>query len=467
MRVVFATLFLLLFFGCSNAQADPINDSATVGRLEIRAITLSGNKITRDNIVFRELEFFVNRSYAPAELDSLMIKSRQNLLNRSLFNFVTITKTVDNGFCEVHISMIERWYIWPIPIFQFADRNLNAWLEKGDLNRLNYGVNLRVENFRGRMEVLNLVAQTGYDMIFASRWAIPYLDKNQVTGISVQGGMQYNHEVAYTTEGTKHLFYRSTLDFASKYFFGGVNITFRPKYNYLHDVGLSFSQYIFQDSLLKLNPDFSNTSNPTFLGLTYTFKLDFRDYKPYPLDGFYFDIQIQKLGLGIVSKDVDLLWVSTTFDQYIPLINRLYFAYNFSTKFSGAKKRPYLLSTGFGYNDLEIRGYELFVVDAQNIGLWRSNLKFEIIPQRTYQIPWIKSRKFSDIFFALYANLFFDMGYASNFQYYDQNPLVNQLLWGTGVGIDFVTYYDVVIRIEAAVNKQKKSGIFINLVAPI
>ncbi|MDP2722458.1 MAG: hypothetical protein Q8O72_06865 [Bacteroidales bacterium] len=467
MRVVFATLSVLFLFGCSIAFADTISDSTTGGKLEVKSITLSGNKITRDNIVFRELEFFVGRSYAPAELDSLMIKSRQNLLNRSLFNFVTITKTVDNGFWEVHISMIERWYIWPIPIFQFADRNLNAWLEKGDLNRLNYGVNLRVENFRGRMEVLNLVAQTGYDMIIASRWTTPYLDKKQVTGISLQGGMQYNHEVAFTTEDTKHLFYRSTLDFASKYFFGGVNVTFRPKYNYLHDIGLSFSHYIFQDSLLKLNPDFSNTTKPTFLSLAYTFKLDFRDFKPYPLDGFYFDIQIRKLGLGIVSKDVDLLWVSTTFDQYIPLFKRWYFAYNFSTKLSGDKNRPYFLSTGFGYNDLEVRGYELYVIDAQNIGLWRSNFKFEIIPQRTYQIPWIKSKKFSDIFFALYANLFFDMGYASNFQYYDQNPLVNQLLWGTGVGIDFVTYYDVVIRIEAAVNKQKKSGIFINLVAPI
>jgi len=59
------------------------------------------------------------------------------------------------------------------------------------------------------------------------------------------------------------------------------------------------------------------------------------------------------------------------------------------------------------------------------------------------------------------------MGYVSDYQYFQQNSLANQLIWGTGLGLDFVTYYDVVIRLEAAMNKQKKSGFFISFVAPI
>jgi len=59
------------------------------------------------------------------------------------------------------------------------------------------------------------------------------------------------------------------------------------------------------------------------------------------------------------------------------------------------------------------------------------------------------------------------MGYAYNKVSDPNNALSNQILWGTGVGIDFVTYYDVVIRFEYTLNKQKDHGFFINLVAPI
>jgi len=467
MRVVLTTFstFFLLF--SQMVLANVLTNGGLDGQLTVSTITLEGNKMTRDNIVMRELEFFVGTSYLPSQLDSLIVKSRQNLMNRSLFNFVTITKIIDRELCDIRISMIERWYIWPIPIIQFADRNLNAWIEKNDLKRLNYGIDLRVENFRGRMEKLNFVLQTGYDMVFAGHWTVPYLDKNQVTGLSLKGGVRFNHEVPYRTVNNKPVYYRSPDAYARDYIFGGINFTFRPKYNYLHDVGFSFSSYVFQDTLLKLNPDFSIGTTSQYFSLTYTFKLDFRDYKPYPLNGYYFDVQIQKMGLGLFPKGIDILWVGTTFDHYFPLISRWYFAYNFSTRLSGNKNRPYFLSSGLGYNDLNVRGYDLYVIDGQNMGLIKSNLKFELIPQKTYQINWIKSKKFSEIFLALYANVFFDMGYVSDYQYFQQNSLANQLIWGTGLGLDFVTYYDVVIRLEAAMNKQKKSGFFISFVAPI
>ncbi len=79
----------------------------------------------------------------------------------------------------------------------------------------------------------------------------------------------------------------------------------------------------------------------------------------------------------------------------------------------------------------------------------------------------VELSQFGKIFYALYANLFFDMGYAYNKVYDVDNELANQWLWGTGLGIDFVTYYDLVIRFEYTFNKQGDQGFFINLVAPI
>ena len=86
---------------------------------------------------------------------------------------------------------------------------------------------------------------------------------------------------------------------------------------------------------------------------------------------------------------------------------------------------------------------------------------------KTHRIKWIKNEKFGKLFYALYANLFFDAGYAHDTQSYSTNPLGNQLLWSTGLGVDFVTFYDIVIRLEYSINKQKETGLYVGLVAPI
>jgi len=305
MRLPLYPELLLLLILQSFWLANPAQTPSSSDMVLVDSVVLVGNKVTRDNIILRELEFSKGYSYPLEELDSLIVKSRQNLMNRSLFNFVTITKNVSGATCRIQVSVVERWYIWPIPIFQFADRNLNAWLQKGDLNRLNYGIDLRIENFRGRMERLNIIVQTGYDMRLAFRWTIPYLNAKQVSGLVVAGGMQYNHEVAFETVDNKQLYYHSAVNYARKFFFGTFNYTLRPGYNDLHNFGAGFYQYQFQDTLLKLNPDFSCGTVCRYFQLDYTFKLDFRDYKPYPLDGYYFDAQVLKMGLGIFNDGVD------------------------------------------------------------------------------------------------------------------------------------------------------------------
>jgi hypothetical protein len=45
--------------------------------------------------------------------------------------------------------------------------------------------------------------------------------------------------------------------------------------------------------------------------------------------------------------------------------------------------------------------------------------------------------------------------------------LDNKFIFGTGIGIDFVTYYDKVLRLEYGVNDMGETGFFIHFVAPI
>lgn len=465
------SIYLILTFLNQEINAQQISDSSLQNHIDsvsISKIVIEGNKITRDKIILREIEFRQGERISINDLDSLIIKSSQNLMNRSLFNFATITKETDGDQCVTKVDVTERWYIWPIPIIEFADRNFNAWWETRDFNRLNYGIDLRVENFRGRMEQLNFIVQFGYDKKLAAKWTIPYLTKNQVFGMSVYGGYQLNNEIAYGLEDNKPVFYSPADGYAQQWGFGSVDFTFRQKFNFLHTITLGLDHYRFADTILLIDPGFANKKSIFgFLSFGYLYKQDFRDYKPYPLIGYYFDAGILKQGLGVFDSEVNLWTISFVFDQYINIRKRWYFAYNFSGQFSNKTEIPYFLRPGIGYKGMEIRGYEYYVVNGQHIGVFKSNIKFEIIPRKVHRIKWIKTEKFGKIFYALYANLFFDLGYAYSNQNDPDNRYANQLLFGTGLGIDFVTYYDLVIRFEYTLNKQGNHGFFINLVAPI
>lgn len=466
----FITIFIIGFTTTiAFSENVVINNLGNDTIVTIGEISLEGNKVTKDKIILRELEVQTGLELNIDILDSLLIRSRQNLLNRSLFNFVTITKQVDNDIVEINVDVVERWYIWPIPIIQFADRNINAWLDKWDFGRVNYGIDLRVDNFRGSMESLNIVMQFGYDVVLAAKWSIPYLTKNQIFGMSLNGGVRLNHTATYQTIDNEEQFYTSHSGFAQQNVYGKIGLTFRPKYNYIHGIEFGFDQYVFQDTILKLNPDFgSENTDYNFFSVNYSFKMDFRDFKQYPLDGYYFDASISKDGFGIFNNDVNRISLGANFDQYLHLYRRWYFAYNLGGKVSNDnQKLPYFIKSGLGYFPNNIRGYELYVVDGQQVGKIKSNLKFEVLPQTKFNINWIKSTKFSEAFIAIYANLFFDMAYVVDNYTNEFNPLANQLLWGTGVGIDMITYYDLVLRVEYSVNKQGDSGFFVSFVAPI
>ncbi len=433
-------------------------------------IHISGNKHTKGNIILREIELKKGDTVYLHQLLHKIKKSRQNLINRSLFNTVEITpKRHDFNKVDLYVAVTERWYIWPIPILSYADRNFNVWWEKKDFSRVNYGINLQINNFRGRMEKLNVILQEGYDKTLKFDWKIPYINKKEKWGLEIFGGAIFNHETDYKLQNNKLVYLHEEKRYSKKWFTGQVKATFRPKYYFTHSFTLSFNHEEYGDTLLKLNPDFAY-SKPKFsyLSLEYNFKYDYRDYAPYPLNGFYAEADIQQNGLGIFSKEINLFRFYLIFDQYIPLHKRWYFAYSLSTQVIPNAYQPYFIQNGLGYKPMGIRGYQLYVIRGNWIGQFRTNVKFAIFPKKSYILDFIKTEKFNRFFFGLYANVFLDGAYVAN-----RSPeryhsfLNNRFLWGTGVGLDFVTFYDVVIRAEYVFNNIHEHHFFLSFVAPI
>ena len=157
-----------------------------------------------------------------------------------------------------------------------------------------------------------------------------------------------------------------------------------------------------------------------------------------------------------------------TFRKYWQVHQRIYVATGVNGKVSTGLQ-PYFIIRGIGYDRDVVRAYEYYLVDAQHFGILKSNIKFAIIPNQVKKINFIRTEKFSKIYYALYLNIFADAGYGIYNQDFGQetNDLQNAFLFGYGAGLDFVTYYDVVVRFEFSANLLNETGFFLHFRAPI
>ena len=90
----------------------------------------------------------------------------------------------------------------------------------------------------------------------------------------------------------------------------------------------------------------------------------------------------------------------------------------------------------------------------------------EIIEKTTFDIPYIKISQFKKSHYSLFLGLFSDMGYVIDNQNQRNSNLSNGLLWGNGLSIDYVTYYDKLIRIEFSINHLGEKGVFLHFSNP-
>ncbi|HTA27500.1 MAG TPA: hypothetical protein VK809_06920, partial [Bacteroidia bacterium] len=74
--------------------------------------------------------------------------------------------------------------------------------------------------------------------------------------------------------------------------------------------------------------------------------------------------------------------------------------------------------------------------------------------------------QFDKAYYAFYLTAFSDWGYVGSANPYVKNDyLANTPLNGNGIGLDFVAYYDIVLRFEYSVNKLNQGGFFLHFLA--
>jgi len=466
--------FLILgsFFSCLSQTSHFIDSIIPQTFIIIDSIKITGNKTTKEHIILRELVLKKNDTIITNDFEKKIERSISNLNNTSLFNLVAIDTISTTRGHVLLINVIERWYFWPFPYFELIERNFNTWWETKDLNKINYGLYFVKENFRGRREDIRFTFKRGFEEDYSISYNIPYINKKQTLGMGFMVGLRRNKEVAYNVLYNKLAYFRVNDFYIRENFQSTLQFSYRENFHQTHQLWLSFNKLSFADTLIKQNDFFSKNgiNTNTFFSINYFFKNDHRDIKAYPLKGYYFDFDINKHGLGLLANEnTNIFYIRSTYRRYYQLKERLFYALGNKIKYSNYDFQPFFLKKGLGFGNDYIRGYEYYVVDGISYWVFKNNIKYCLIKPTFKRIKFIKSEKFNAIHYAAYINLFFDTGYALDFAQaaHPSNNLSNSLLFGYGAGLDVVTYYDKVLRIEYSFNKMLEKGIFFNFVAPI
>lgn len=454
-------LFALLF-GAAGAQE----------ALRVSNIIIIGHERTREHVILREIPFQVGDTMQVADLESYKQKALETLTQTTLFNFVEANYTIiDNATVLWDFTVRERWYVWPGVVFSLAETNLNSWWQNKDFERINYGFYVQDLNFRGRREIVSLNFQYGWTRKIGLSYQIPGLNKKRTLGAGFQVFYANNREVNYGSRDNERLFFKDDR-FIQEEIVVNTRLEYRPRFYNRHRLNLGLHTVIIDDTVNTYAADYlpPERNRSQYVHLSYGFKREKRDNIGYPLTGYVIDAALDQDGLGLIhDNDVFLTSLATTFNTHHHLGGRWYAAQGLKTKVTliNDNETPYYFQRGLGYGSAFIRGYELYVIDGQHYALWKSNLKYNLLEKRTVDLNSGMAKKFDKFHYSVFLNVFADAGYVIDRINENVNPLANDLQYAAGLGLDFVTYYDVVVRFEGAINKQGQPGFYIHFKNPI
>lgn len=430
----------------------------------IRKVFISGNKRTHDRIILRELDIHPGDTISLLRVDTLLKANRNRVYNTRLFNSVDMVLLPDSANRkDLLIEVKERWYIFPIPIFELADRSFNEWWynQGRDLSRVNYGMRFSDKNFRGRKEELKLTLQAGFTSKLGLGYNVPYLNKKQTVGMDLNLTYDQNKQISYRTESNKQLFLKKE-DLLRERYKASLTFFYRKSFFGTHFFEFAYNYNTVTDTIVQLNPSYFGEGKRQRYGLfRYTFSYDKRDVRAYAHKGYFWDIQFEQNGIT-PWEDVQYSVLESTFSKYFSLPHHFIVASLSKVKGNVFGHVPYFNIRALGYDQDYVRGYDLYVVDAPFFALQRVTLRKLLFQKELNFRSLVPIEQFNALPMAVYLTSYYDLGYTYSKALFPGNSyLGNELLRGGGFGVDVVTYYDNVFRFEYSINKMLESRVYL------
>ena len=464
-------LFFLLPFIFLNFHSGFSQPSFTATRIEYK-----GLKRTKNSIVQRELTFKSGLEILIEDTALLFKRSALNMFNTKLFNYCSYSidslrfdSATSHSYGIVVFHLNERWYTFPIPIFELADRNFNEWwYDRGaDLRRVNVGLRFLQNNVRGRNEDLTVGFQGGFTKRMEMSYLFPYLDKAQTWGLKFSGSFSNNKDVAFRSVKNRLVFKRDEDSFGRERTSFGIQLSKRRSIYSYHFIEVNYGFNRISDFIFDLNQAYFNGSKfQRSSELKYVFTKDKRNLRNFATKGYLLSFSATRI--GFFKTDNFRLWaLRTSASKYFTLADGILFSTKIDGEISTPEVQPYYGNRVLGFENRFARGYERYIMEGPVNFFTRNTFRVKAF-SRNFSLKWMPLKQFQFMPMDVYVTAFGDAGYVKNSNVLPENTrLVNTLLVGYGLGLNFVTFYDIVFRTEFSLNRQGDSGLYFSFLSDI
>ena len=441
----------------------------------ISEITVKGNKQTKLNTILRELPFKRGDIVKASAIDKLMEQGRENITNLSLFNSVSISKTiydldVNSKYHDTQISIVlyERWYYWPRVNFKLEERNFSSWIKNPDWHNITLETGVAIKNVAGKNQSFKTLLTSGFNKGFKFDYSNLSLDKQGKHFFGISFSRLYSRVQNVSIVNNAPFYIKSSSSFLNSNYSASISYTFRQKLRMLHNLKLQFAYTELDSAVLLHNPNYWGTPDlyRRSYSIEYDLIIDERDNIQYPLKGYY--IYNSLSGYASNKMEVKYMQLKGDYHYYTSLFNHFYISTRVQYGLSKSNLQGYIFNKAIGYNNINLRGYEFYIADGQHYFLFSPTAKYNFLPKTYYNLKFLSSLpRFSNIHLALYGKVFSDLGYAWHKHATIENGLSNKVLHSWGLGVDVVSYYDITLSLDYSFNNLGKHGFFISLMTPL
>ncbi|MEO6489577.1 MAG: POTRA domain-containing protein [Ferruginibacter sp.] len=469
-KLFISLLLLLVVQDCfsqelNSADSASLNILPAAGKLHVSALNISGNRRTKAYIILREIQFKAGDSLSTVDLANTLEQARRQVYNLNLFSEVTLVPVMlSANDVNVAITVREKWYIYPTPQFQLADRNFNEWWQRynADFNRVIYGLKFSHYNFSGRGDQLRIFLLNGYARNISFSYNTPASKKSFIKGFRITAGYTQNREISFKTSDSNSLVQFKKPGFVRTSLYGSLSYQARQGFFKRHFYTISYNYININDSIIdpKYNSNYFGTNKTSIgvLDLVYSFSYSNTDNNNYPLDGTVYGFSIQKRGLGF-KGGVNMLSLWGVYSKYLPHKKTFYSSIQLYSKIILPFTQAYINQRSIGYADFYLRGLEKYVVDGVAAAVAKYTLKkklfaFDIkVPFHIRFVPKVP--------FAFFAKTYGDAGYSYIKKQFD-TKLNNRFLYTYGFGLDILSLYDSNVSFEYSFNQLGENGLFLH-----
>ncbi len=439
MKVVLAHIALLVLAAGSAVSQDSVVTVPRPARIDslpvVDTVVLVGNAHTKDFVILREMSLGPGVRITP----QLLEYDKNRIYSLRLFNEVRMdTVPSAPGRVTVVVTVKERWYIFPYPVFGIKDR---------DWSKVFYGFGISHQNFRGRNEKLFTTFVFGYDPAAVLYYRNPFL--------STDGTYALDTRLAFNKIQNKSIIAQDGMpNFDERHYSIGVSLGRR--FGIAHALWVSAGYEVVEIpgdmSGTTISPDGRDNYPTGAIGYSY----DTRDLTEYPTLGTLAQLSISQS--GVRGDYVHLTRYAADLRQYIPLVGGFVLAGRGFTNVVAGGKTPSYNHTYFGYAE-RIRGHFKEVMEGEDILGFAAELHYELLTPRYFKVGFLPE-EFSIWKFGIVAALFGDAGTV----WFRGDPVaLNRFAKGYGAGLNFLLPYSAVLQVDYAFNEARRGEFILDV----